>query len=235
MLHVARGEADGVIVNWCGCADIPRLRAEAGDGEFVVRLFVCRSTDAEAVRAAALHQIAAYLTVHAYAEFQRWIGRAHALEAMREAWSAGDLSPYYNDEIGAAMTQGIEIYDEFLMGRRLYDEWSSNWPNWGDGAPEGEPPEGGESVRLVYQPRPEDPIAGRRQCGWRAGPAARRVRGRCAQRIPVPPPVAWDPAAARPSSRHHGELHRRFDAGDDTVIGAMTTLRWLAHEAVAAG
>jgi len=90
MLHVGRDEADGTIVNWCGAGDIPQLRAEAGEGALVVRLFVCPSTDATAVRAVARRQITAYLTVPAYAEFQRWIGRAHALEAMWAAWAAGD-------------------------------------------------------------------------------------------------------------------------------------------------
>jgi probable F420-dependent oxidoreductase len=91
MLHLGRDEADGVIVNWCGAADVPRLRAEAGPrGELVVRLFVCPSTDADAVRAVGRRQIAAYLTVPAYAEFQRWIGRGPALKGLWEAWSAGD-------------------------------------------------------------------------------------------------------------------------------------------------
>jgi probable F420-dependent oxidoreductase len=90
MLHIARDEADGCIVNWCGADDIPRLRAESGDGDLVVRLYVCPSTDADAVRTIARRQITAYLTVPAYAEFQRWIGRGHALETMWEAWRTGD-------------------------------------------------------------------------------------------------------------------------------------------------
>jgi probable F420-dependent oxidoreductase len=91
MLHVARDLADGAIVNWCGADDLPRLAGELGEGqELVVRLFVCPSADAEAVRAAARRQIAAYLTVPAYSAFQRWVGRAPALEAFWRQWAAGD-------------------------------------------------------------------------------------------------------------------------------------------------
>ena len=91
MLHLARDEADGAIVNWCAAGDVGRLRTEAGsDGQLVVRLFVCPSPDAAAVRAIARRQITAYLTVPAYADFQRWIGRGPALEPMWAAWSAGD-------------------------------------------------------------------------------------------------------------------------------------------------
>jgi probable F420-dependent oxidoreductase len=90
MLHVARDDADGAIVNWCG-AGLPRLADELDDGqELLVRLFVCPSTDAEAARAAARRQIAAYLTVPAYAEFQRWVGRGPALEGLWQAWAGGD-------------------------------------------------------------------------------------------------------------------------------------------------
>ena len=91
MLQVARDFADGAIVNWCGAADVPRLAHELADGQqLLVRLFVCPSTDADTVRAAARRQIAAYLTVPAYAEFQRWVGRGPALEELWQAWAAGD-------------------------------------------------------------------------------------------------------------------------------------------------
>jgi probable F420-dependent oxidoreductase len=91
MLHVARDEADGAIVNWCSADDVTRLRAEIGaEQELLVRLFVCPSTDADAVRALARRQITGYLTVPPYAAFQRWVGRGPALEPMWEAWAAGD-------------------------------------------------------------------------------------------------------------------------------------------------
>ena len=36
--------------------------------------------------------------------------------------------PYFNDEMGAAIGAGMETSGAFLMGRTLYDEWSSYWP-----------------------------------------------------------------------------------------------------------
>ena len=42
------------------------------------------------MRALARRQIAAYLTVPAYASFQRWVGRGPALEPLWRAWAAGD-------------------------------------------------------------------------------------------------------------------------------------------------
>lgn len=43
--------------------------------------------------------------------------------------------PYFNDEMGAAIGQGTETYEGFLMGRVLYEEWSSYWPAQGDEVP----------------------------------------------------------------------------------------------------
>jgi dihydrofolate reductase len=36
--------------------------------------------------------------------------------------------PYFNDEMGAAVGAGVENSRAFLMGRVLYDQWSSYWP-----------------------------------------------------------------------------------------------------------
>jgi dihydrofolate reductase len=50
--------------------------------------------------------------------------------------------PYFNDEMGAAIGQGVEKADAFLMGRKLYEEWSDYWPKHDEepGVP-GEPEE----------------------------------------------------------------------------------------------
>jgi dihydrofolate reductase len=40
--------------------------------------------------------------------------------------------PYFNDEMGAAIEKGMETSEAFLMGRVLYEEWASYWPNQGD-------------------------------------------------------------------------------------------------------
>lgn len=37
--------------------------------------------------------------------------------------------PYFNDEMGDAVTAGMETSEAFLMGRTVYDEWASYWPD----------------------------------------------------------------------------------------------------------
>jgi probable F420-dependent oxidoreductase len=91
MLRLAAREADGAITNWLAPDDVPQVRAELGpEKELAARIFVCPTEDAEAVRALGKRLIAGYLTVEAYAEFQRWLGRGDALAEMNEAWAAGD-------------------------------------------------------------------------------------------------------------------------------------------------
>ncbi|MDQ1619349.1 MAG: hypothetical protein QOE19_1918 [Actinomycetota bacterium] len=36
--------------------------------------------------------------------------------------------PYFDDAMGAIIGQGMETTGAFLMGRKLYDEWSAYWP-----------------------------------------------------------------------------------------------------------
>lgn len=94
MLRLAGSEADGVILNWLSADDVPmvaRTVHDAGDNtEVVARIFVCVSDNADLVRAKARRHIAAYQSVPAYAEFQRWVGRGGQLTPMWEAWNAGD-------------------------------------------------------------------------------------------------------------------------------------------------
>jgi probable F420-dependent oxidoreductase len=94
MLRLAAAEADGVILNWLAAGDVPTALAEmpaAGpDFEVVARIFVCPTDDAEHARTVGRRMIAAYLTVPAYAEFHRWLGREPVLGAMWQAWRAGD-------------------------------------------------------------------------------------------------------------------------------------------------
>ena len=40
--------------------------------------------------------------------------------------------PYFNDEMGAAIGQGMATNKAFLMGRKLYEEWAAFWPNSDD-------------------------------------------------------------------------------------------------------
>ena len=101
MLHLAAAEADGVILNWLAASDLPQVLTEltvpparatgsGGDFDVVARIFVCPTADAEYARTTARRMIAAYLTVPAYAEFHRWLGREEVLEPVWKAWAAGD-------------------------------------------------------------------------------------------------------------------------------------------------
>ncbi|WP_433248666.1 dihydrofolate reductase family protein [Streptosporangium sp. CA-135522] len=36
--------------------------------------------------------------------------------------------PYWNDEMGAMVEAGMQSAAAFLMGRKLYEEWSAYWP-----------------------------------------------------------------------------------------------------------
>ena len=114
MLRLAGSRADGVILNWLSADDVvtslEEVRAGAGapeagagapeagagapeagaGGEVVARIFVVAEPDASLARAVARRMIAAYLTVPAYAELHRWLGRAPLLQPMWEAWKSGD-------------------------------------------------------------------------------------------------------------------------------------------------
>lgn len=101
MLRLAGREADGVILNWLSADDVSTAlsevhqgeaaRAAGGpSGEVVARIFVVPEPDPAVARGVARRMIAAYLTVPAYAEFHRWLGRAPVLEGMWKAWAAGD-------------------------------------------------------------------------------------------------------------------------------------------------
>ena len=63
---------------------------ENPDIEVVARIFVCPTADVEYARALGRRLITSYLTVPAYAEFHRWLGRGEILEPMWDAWAAGD-------------------------------------------------------------------------------------------------------------------------------------------------
>jgi dihydrofolate reductase len=40
--------------------------------------------------------------------------------------------PYFDDEMGAAVSAGFATMDAMLMGRVLYDEWAAYWPEHAD-------------------------------------------------------------------------------------------------------
>jgi probable F420-dependent oxidoreductase len=93
MLALAGAEADGAILNWLAASDVPTAAAHVrahGEREIAARIFVCPSTDTEAVRAGARRLVAAYLTVPAYAAYQRWLGREEQLAPLWERWERGE-------------------------------------------------------------------------------------------------------------------------------------------------
>jgi probable F420-dependent oxidoreductase len=96
MLRLAGREGDGAIINWLSADDVATVAPivqDAGGGaakEVVARIFVCPSTDAEAVRATGRMMIAAYLNVPVYRAFHEWLGRGDRLQPMWDAWEAGD-------------------------------------------------------------------------------------------------------------------------------------------------
>jgi probable F420-dependent oxidoreductase len=91
MLRLAGREADGAILNWLAAGDVPQCRAEVGEGKTIAaRLFVVPTRDDDVARAIGRRMISSYLTVHAYAEFHRWLGRGERLQPMWDAWASGD-------------------------------------------------------------------------------------------------------------------------------------------------
>jgi probable F420-dependent oxidoreductase len=91
MLRLAGREADGAILNWLGADDVATCRAEVGENlTIAARIFVVPTADEGLARMVGRRMISSYLTVPAYAQFQRWLGRGEVLAPMWEAWAAGD-------------------------------------------------------------------------------------------------------------------------------------------------
>jgi probable F420-dependent oxidoreductase len=98
MQRLAAAEADGVSLNFLSPTDVTTVRA-AAEGvrrelpdplTVQVRVFVVPDSGGDAGELAARRQIAAYLTVPVYTEFQRFLGRGELLTDLLEAWDAGD-------------------------------------------------------------------------------------------------------------------------------------------------
>lgn len=101
MLALGAQMADGVITNWIGPNDVPKVAAVAKEAaraagkdpdklEIGCRIFVVTAASEEAARGLARFMITAYLTTPAYAAFHGWLGRGDLLRPMMEAWQAGD-------------------------------------------------------------------------------------------------------------------------------------------------
>ena len=101
MLRLAGQQADGVLLNLLGAADVPKVVAVVREAakaagrdpagvEVVCRVVVALTDDREAAYAAARRGIAAYLNTPVYRAFHRWLGNERLYGEMWERWDAGD-------------------------------------------------------------------------------------------------------------------------------------------------
>lgn len=110
MLALAGREADGVILNWLAAGDVAACLQAVGNpgAEVVARIFVCPTEDADYARSLGRQMISSYLTVEAYAQFHRWLGRGPALDRMWRLWNEGDRK-------GATAAVPEEVVDELVL------------------------------------------------------------------------------------------------------------------------
>ncbi len=59
---------------------------------------------------------------------------------------------YFDDAMGAVVGQGMQKQTSFLLGRRLYDEWSSFWPAQGPEVPFSEHINGVPKYVITHRP-----------------------------------------------------------------------------------
>ncbi len=117
MLRLAGAEADGAILNWLGAGDVAQCRREVGAAKTIAaRLFVVPTEDLELARYVGRRMISSYLTVNAYAEFHRWLGRADVLAPMWEAWARGDRKAA-NEAIPDQVVDELIIHGSFAECR----------------------------------------------------------------------------------------------------------------------
>jgi alkanesulfonate monooxygenase SsuD/methylene tetrahydromethanopterin reductase-like flavin-dependent oxidoreductase (luciferase family) len=115
MQRLAAAEADGMVVNFLSATDITQVRDNIASVprmsdspvEVTARVFVMAS-DSVPAREAARRHITGYLTVPAYAEFQRWLGRGAALRPVWEAWDQGDRR-------GALASVPDDVVDDLII------------------------------------------------------------------------------------------------------------------------
>lgn len=63
--------------------------------------------------------------------------------------------PYFDDAMGQVVGEGMATQTGFLLGRKLYDEWSEFWPAQGPEMPFSEHINGLEKYVLTHRPVPE--------------------------------------------------------------------------------
>jgi len=108
-LALAAREADGVVLNWITPGDIECIEPLPEDrGAVSLVVPVCATADREVMERTMRPVVATYLYVPAYAQQQRRLGRAGALEQMWAAWGAGDRD-------AARTALPFAVLDEFVV------------------------------------------------------------------------------------------------------------------------
>jgi probable F420-dependent oxidoreductase len=126
MLHLAGREADGAILNWLAATDVPQAAGEVGaDKTIAARIFVIPTEDVDTARFVARRMISSYLTVHAYAEFHRWLGRGDELQPMWDAWAAGDRKRA-NEVIPDAVCDALVLHGSYESCREQVAQYAAN-------------------------------------------------------------------------------------------------------------
>ncbi len=125
MLRLAGSEADGAVLNWLSADDVTTCRREVGAGKYIAaRLFVVPTPDVDLARAVGRRMISSYLTVNAYAEFHRWLGRGDALAPMWTAWAEGDRKRA-NEVIPDSVVDDLIIHGSYETCREHIERYVS--------------------------------------------------------------------------------------------------------------
>jgi probable F420-dependent oxidoreductase len=101
MLRLAGELADGAVLNWLSCDDVPKSVAVIRDAaskagrdpkgvEITARLMVNLDPPGEAADIGVRRHITAYLNVPVYRAFHEWLGREALLKPMWDAWERDD-------------------------------------------------------------------------------------------------------------------------------------------------
>lgn len=112
MMSLASKAADGVVLNWVTPADLERLPMLQCDRNRIwVSMIVCPTADRQLVEGMVGPLMASYLSVPAYAQLQRQVGRGAALGPVWDSWARGDRS-------GAQSQLPDSVVDELVVWGR---------------------------------------------------------------------------------------------------------------------
>lgn len=125
MLRMAATESDGVILNWLGADDVPRIVDAMGEKKHVMaRLFVLPIERGAALEAGR-RLIAGYFNVTVYREFQKWLGRGQQLSPMWDAWARGDRGAAL-DAVPESLVDELIIHGSLVECREKISRYLQN-------------------------------------------------------------------------------------------------------------